>query len=114
MDWMEGRDFRVPREEVARAKEAPPYNELQEDRKLSCHVVGSHGSGKLLSPTQWVAKAMEGEDESNQYAEAKGIWLALKTAKREKWSVLYLYTDSFMDGGNALWGWLQQWKQSSW
>ncbi|XP_068528932.1 ribonuclease H1-like [Anas acuta] len=56
---------------------------------------------------------MEGEGESSQYAEVKAIQLALEIAEREKWPVLYLYTDSWMVA-NALWGWLQQWKKSNW
>jgi len=43
----------------------------------------------------------------------KAIQLALDTASREKWPVLYLYTDSWMVV-NALWGWLQQWKKNNW
>ncbi|GAB0209188.1 macrophage immunometabolism regulator [Grus japonensis] len=43
----------------------------------------------------------------------KAIQLALDIAEREKWLMLYLYTDSWMVA-NALWGWLQQWKQSNW
>ena len=58
-------------------------------------------------------RAMEGEGELSQYAEVKAIQLALEIAEREKWPVLYLYTDSWMVA-NALWGWLQQWKQSNW
>ncbi|GAB0208244.1 hypothetical protein GRJ2_003290100 [Grus japonensis] len=34
-------------------------------------------------------------------------------AERDKWLILYVYTDSWMVA-NALWGWLQQWKQSNW
>ena len=48
----------------------------------------------------------------SQFAEVKAIQLALDIAEREKWPVLYLYTDSRMVA-NALWGWLQQWKQSN-
>ncbi|XP_071889075.1 uncharacterized protein [Anas platyrhynchos] len=122
IDWPEGRDFRVPTEEVNRAEEAPPYNELPEDRKRyalftdgSCCVVGSHWKWKaaVWSPTRRIVEAMEGEGESSQYAEVKAIQLALEIAKREKWPVLYLYTDSWMVA-NALWGWLQQWKESNW
>ncbi|GAB0207169.1 hypothetical protein GRJ2_003182500 [Grus japonensis] len=51
--------------------------------------------------------------ESSQFAEVKAIQLALDIAEREKWPTLYLYTDSWMVA-NALWGWLQQWKQSNW
>ncbi|PKU41663.1 hypothetical protein llap_8038 [Limosa lapponica baueri] len=43
----------------------------------------------------------------------KAIQLALDITKWEKWPVLYLYTDSWMVA-NALWGWLQWWKQSNW
>ena len=43
----------------------------------------------------------------------KAIQLALDIAEREKWLVLYLYTDSWMVA-NALWGWLQQWKKGNW
>jgi len=43
----------------------------------------------------------------------KTIQLALDIASREKWPVLYLYTDSWMVA-NALWGWLQQWKKNNW
>ena len=39
--------------------------------------------------------------------------LALNITEREKWAVLYLYTDSWMVA-NAFWGWLQQWKWSNW
>ncbi|KAK4832972.1 hypothetical protein QYF61_026798 [Mycteria americana] len=55
----------------------------------------------------------KGEDELSQFAEVKAIQLALDIAEREKWMVLYLYTDTWMVA-NALWGWLQQWKQSNW
>ncbi|KAK4816512.1 hypothetical protein QYF61_017612 [Mycteria americana] len=43
----------------------------------------------------------------------KAKQLALDIADREKWPVLYLYTDSWMVA-NALWEWLQQWKQNNW
>ncbi|KAK4813292.1 hypothetical protein QYF61_020871 [Mycteria americana] len=65
------------------------------------------------SPVQQVAETAEGEGESNQFAEVKAIQLALDIAEREKWPVLHPYTDSWMVA-NALWGWLQQWKQSNW
>lgn len=122
MDWPEGRDFAVLTEEVTHAEEAPPYNELPEDRKQyvlftdgSCRVVGGHRKWKaaVWSPTRQVVEAMEGEGESSQYAEMKAIQLALEIAERGKWPVLYLYTDPWMVA-NALWGWLQQWKQSNW
>jgi len=46
-------------------------------------------------------------------AEAKAIQLTLHIAEREKWPLLSLCTDSTMVA-NALWGWLQQWKQNNW
>ena len=49
----------------------------------------------------------------SQFAQVKAIQLALDIAEREKWPVLYLYTDSWMVA-NALWGWLQQWKKGNW
>ncbi|GAB0209711.1 hypothetical protein GRJ2_003436800 [Grus japonensis] len=47
-DWPEGKDFGMsPEEEVTRAEEAPPYNELTEDEKPyalftdgSCRIMG--------------------------------------------------------------------------
>lgn len=47
---------------------------------------------------------------SSQFAEVKAIQLALEIAEREKWPALY--TDSWMVA-NALWGWLQKWKNSN-
>ncbi|XP_068004482.1 ribonuclease H-like [Melanerpes formicivorus] len=122
MDWPEGRDFGASPVEVVCAQEAPPYNELPEDERPyalftdgSCRVVGKHRKWKVAawSPTQQVVEATEGEGESSQYAEVKAIQLALEIAEREKWPVLYLYTDSWMVA-NALWRWLQQWKKASW
>ncbi|GAB0209821.1 hypothetical protein GRJ2_003447800 [Grus japonensis] len=122
-DWPEGKDFGMsPEEEVTRAEEAPPYNKLPEDEKPyalftdgSCRIMGKHQRWKaaVWSPTGRVAEAAEGEGESSQFAEVKAIQLALGIAEREKWPTLYLYTDSRMVA-NALWGWLQQWKQSNW
>ena len=66
----------------------------------------------VWSPTQQVAETAEG-GESSQFAEVKAIQPDLDTASREKQPVLYLYPDSWMVA-NALWGWLQQWKQSNW
>ncbi|KAK4825180.1 hypothetical protein QYF61_024660 [Mycteria americana] len=123
MDWPEGKDFRIsPEEEVTRAEEAPLYNKLPENEKQyalstdgSCCLVGKHQRWKaaVWSPIQQVVETAEGEGESSQFAEVKAIQLALAIAEREKWPVLYLYTDSWMVA-NALWGWLQQWKQSNW
>ncbi|GAB0208517.1 hypothetical protein GRJ2_003317400 [Grus japonensis] len=109
-------------EEVTHAEEAPLYNKLPEDEKQyalftdgSCRIVGKHRRWKaaVWSPTQRVAEAAEGEGESSQFAEVKAIQLALDIAEREKCLMLCLYTGSWMVA-NALWGWLQQWKQSNW
>ncbi|PKU29557.1 hypothetical protein llap_20139 [Limosa lapponica baueri] len=123
MDWPEGKDFEMSlEEEVMRAEEAPPYNELPENEKRyalftdgSCRMVGKHRKRKaaVWSPARRVAEVTEGQGKSSQFAEVKAIQLALDIAEREKWLVLYLYTNSWMVA-NALWGWLQQWKQSNW
>ncbi|KAK4815727.1 hypothetical protein QYF61_006765 [Mycteria americana] len=67
----------------------------------------------VWSPKRQVVETGEGDGEPRQSAEVKAIQLALDIAEQEKWPVLYLYTDSWMVA-NALWGWLQQWKQSNW
>ncbi|KAK4827627.1 LOW QUALITY PROTEIN: hypothetical protein QYF61_019837 [Mycteria americana] len=99
MDWPEGKDFRM--------SEAPLYNKLPENEKQyalftdgSCRVEGI-GGGRLLYRVLY--------DKSQKLLKK----LALDIAEQEKWPVLYLYTDSWMVA-NALWGWLQQWKQSNW
>ena len=93
MDWTEDRDFGAFPEEVGRAQEAPPYNELPEDERGyalftdgSCRVVGNHRKWKVAvwSPTRQVIEATEGEGDSSQFAEVKAIQLALKIAEREK------------------------------
>jgi len=123
MDWPEGKKFGTPpAEEISRAKEAPPYNELPENEKTyalftdgSCCIVGKHRRWKaaVWSPTRQVAEATEGKGESSQFAEVKAVQLALDVAERERWPMLYVYTDSWMVA-NALWGWLQQWEQNNW
>ena len=109
-------------EEVTRAEEGPLYNKLPENEKQyalftdgSCHTVRKHQRWKaaVWSPTRQVAETAEGEGESSQFAEVKAIQLVLGIAEREKWPVLYLYTDLWMVA-NVLWGWLQQWKQTNW
>ncbi|KAK4817261.1 hypothetical protein QYF61_005474 [Mycteria americana] len=122
MDWPEGKDFRIsPEEEVMHTEEGPLYNKLSENEKQyalfadrSHCIVGKHRRWKaaVWSPVRQVAETAEGEGESSQFAEVKAIQLALDIADQEKWPVLYLYTDSWMVA-NALWGWLQQWKQSN-
>ncbi|GAB0209830.1 hypothetical protein GRJ2_003448700 [Grus japonensis] len=122
-DWPEGKDFGMsPEEEVTRAEDVVPYNKLPENEKQyalftdgSCHIVGKHRRWKVAvwSTTRQVTEAAEGEGESSQFAEVKAIQLALDIAEREKWPMLDLCTDSRMVA-NALWGWLQQWKQSNW
>ena len=67
----------------------------------------------VWSPTQQVAKATEGRGESSQFTEVKAIQLALDVAERERWPMLYLYTDSWMVA-NALWGLLQHREQNNW
>jgi len=113
MDWPEGKDFGAStEEEETRVEEAPLYNMLPEDKKQyalftdgSCRIVGKPRRWKaaVWSLTQQVAETAEGEGESSQFAEVKGIQMALDIAIQEKWPVLYLYTDSWMVA-NALWG----------
>ncbi|KAK4825601.1 hypothetical protein QYF61_001281, partial [Mycteria americana] len=102
MDWPKGKDFGIlPEEEVLHAEEVPLYNKLPENEKQ--YALFTDGS----------CQTAEEEGESRQFADVKAIQLALDIAEREKWPVLYLYTDSRMVA-NALWGWLQQWKQNNW
>jgi len=123
MDWPEGKDFGASpkEEEVTRAEEASLYNQLPEGKKQcalftdgSCCIVGKQRRWKaaVWSPTREVAETAKGEDASSQFAEVKAIQLALDIASREKWPVLYLYTDSWMVA-NVLWGWLQQWNKNN-
>ncbi|RMC03998.1 hypothetical protein DUI87_19335 [Hirundo rustica rustica] len=109
-------------EQVTRAEEAPPYNQLpaEETRYAlftdgSCRIIGMNRKWKaaVWSPTRQVAQATEGEGGSSQLAELKAFQLALDIAEREKWPKLYLYTDSWMVA-NALWGWLEKWKKANW
>ncbi|GAB0203437.1 hypothetical protein GRJ2_002809300 [Grus japonensis] len=102
-DWPEGKDFGVsPEEEVTRTREAPPYNKVPENEKPyalftdgSCRIVGKHRRWKaaVWSPTRQVTEAAEGEEELSLFAEVKAIQLSLDVAEREKWPMLYLYTD---------------------
>ncbi|RMC15938.1 hypothetical protein DUI87_08144 [Hirundo rustica rustica] len=115
-NWPEGETFGLSFEEeeeqVTRAEEAPPYNELPETERQyalftdgSCRIVGANRKWKaaVWSPTRRVAQATERQSGSSQIAELKAIQLALDIAEREKWPRLYLYTDSWMVA-NALWG----------
>ncbi|KAK4826291.1 hypothetical protein QYF61_007138 [Mycteria americana] len=123
MDWPEGKDLGTsPEEEVTRAEEAPLHNKLPENEKQyalftdgSCRIIGKHRRwmAAVWSPMQQVVETAEGDGESSQFPEVKAIQLALDIAEREKWPVLYLYTDSWMMA-NALWGWLQQRRQNNW
>ena len=123
MNWTEDKKFGTsPGEEVSCAKAAPPYIELPENEKKyalftdgSFHIVGKHRRWKaaVWSPTRQVAEATEGKGESSQFAEVKAVQLTLDVAERERWPMLYLYTDSWMVA-NALWGLLQQWEQNNW
>ncbi|RMB97848.1 hypothetical protein DUI87_25705 [Hirundo rustica rustica] len=125
-NWPEGENFGLmdeeEQEQVTRAEEAPPYNQLpaEETRYAlftdgSCRVVGMNRKWKaaVWSPTQQAAQATEGEGGSSQFAELKAVQLALDIAEREKWPKLYLYTDLWMVA-NALWGWLEKWKKANW
>uniref|UniRef100_A0A8U7NWX1 ribonuclease H n=1 Tax=Corvus moneduloides TaxID=1196302 RepID=A0A8U7NWX1_CORMO len=122
-NWPEGENFGLADEEqVTRAEEAPPYNQLpSEDTRYalftdgSCRIVGMKRKWKaaVWSPTRRVAEATEGEGGSSQLAELKAVQLALDIAEREKWPKLYLYTDSWMVA-NALWGWLEKWEKANW
>ncbi|GAB0210171.1 hypothetical protein GRJ2_003482900 [Grus japonensis] len=119
--WQDGRRH-VPMDVVNKiATVSPPANKKETQAFLGLvgfwrmHIPGNHRKWKaaVWSPTRQVVEATEGEGESSQFAEVKAIQLALKIAEREKWPVLYLYTDSWMVA-NALWGWLQQWKKTNW
>ncbi|RMC09016.1 hypothetical protein DUI87_14015 [Hirundo rustica rustica] len=125
-NWPEGENFGLmdeeEQEQVTRAEEAPPYNQLpaEETRYAlftdgSCRIIGMKRKWKaaVWSPTRQVAQATEGEGGSSQLAELKAVQLALDIAEREKWPKLYLYTDSWMVA-NALWGWLEKWKKANW
>ncbi|RMC20467.1 hypothetical protein DUI87_01317 [Hirundo rustica rustica] len=124
-NWPEGENFGLTDEEqeqVTRAEEAPPYNQLPAEETHyalftdgSCHIVGMNRKWKaaMWSPTRQVAEATEGEGGSSQLEELKAVQLALDIAEREGWPRLYLYTDSWMVA-NALWGWLKRWKEANW
>ncbi|RMC20594.1 hypothetical protein DUI87_01446 [Hirundo rustica rustica] len=125
-NWPEGENFGLmdeeEQEQVTRAEEGPPYNQLpaEETRYAlftdgSCRIVGMNRKWKaaVWSPTRQVAQATEGEVGSSQLAELKAVQLALDIAEREKWPKLYLYTDSWMVA-NALWGWPDRWKKANW
>ncbi|RMB89034.1 hypothetical protein DUI87_34604 [Hirundo rustica rustica] len=125
-NWPEGENFGLTdekeQEQVTRAEEGPPYNQLpaEETRYAlftdgSCRIVGMNRKWKaaVWSPTRQVAQATEGEGGSSQLAELKAVQLALDIAEREKWPKLYLYTDSWMVA-NALRGWLDRWKKANW
>ncbi|RMC09724.1 hypothetical protein DUI87_13511 [Hirundo rustica rustica] len=125
-NWPEGENVGLmdeeEQEQVTRAEEGPPYNQLPAEETRyglftdsSWRIVGMKRKWKaaVWSPTRQVAQATEGEGGSSQLAELKAVQLALDIAEREKWPKLYLYTDSWMVA-NALWGWLEKWKKASW
>ncbi|RMC21517.1 hypothetical protein DUI87_02383 [Hirundo rustica rustica] len=107
-NWPEGENFGLTdeeQEEVTRAEEAPPYNQLPAEETHyalftdgSCRIVGMNRKWKatVWSPTRQVAEATEGEGGSSQLAELKAVQLTLDIAEREGWPKLYLYTDSWM------------------
>ncbi|RMC09918.1 hypothetical protein DUI87_12705 [Hirundo rustica rustica] len=93
-NWPEGETFGLSSEEeeeqVTRAEEAPPYNELLETERQyalftdgSCRIVGANQKWKaaVWSPTRRVAQATEGQGGSSQVAELKAIQLALDIAE---------------------------------
>ena len=54
INWPESKDAGMsPEQEVKRAEEAPPYNELPEEKRYalftdgSCCIVGKHDDGRL-------------------------------------------------------------------
>ncbi|GAB0208542.1 hypothetical protein GRJ2_003319900 [Grus japonensis] len=107
------------------------WNQLPQEWKHSptiCHGLIQTALEKGEAPehlqyiediTVWGNSAEEVSEKGNEIVqillkdEVKAIQLALDIAEREKWPMLYLYTESWMVA-NALWGWLQQWKQSNW
>ncbi|TRZ09447.1 hypothetical protein HGM15179_017657 [Zosterops borbonicus] len=97
-NWPEGENFSLTDEEeqeqVTRAEEAPPYNQLPAEETHyalftdgSCRIVGMNRTWKaaVWSPTRQVAQATEREGGSSQLAEHKAVQLALDIAEREKW-----------------------------
>ncbi|RMC09840.1 hypothetical protein DUI87_13627 [Hirundo rustica rustica] len=109
-NWPEGETFGLSseeeEEEVTRAEEAPPYNELPEtERQYALFTDGSCQIDSCTSyrGTRWIKSGCR----------IKAIELALDIAEWEKWPRLYLYTDLWMVA-NALWGWLNHWKKASW
>ncbi|RMC18147.1 hypothetical protein DUI87_05028 [Hirundo rustica rustica] len=125
-NWPESENFGLTDEEeqeqVTRAQEGPPYNQLPAEEMRyalftdsSCCIVGMNRKWKaaVWSPTGQVAQATEGEGGSSQLAELKAVQLALDIAEREKRPKLYLYTDLWTVA-SALWGWLEKWKKANW
>ncbi|KAF4791709.1 hypothetical protein TURU_127203 [Turdus rufiventris] len=93
----EGENFGLTDEEeqeqVSRAEEAPPYNQLPADETHytlftngSYRIVGTNQKWKaaVWSPTRQVAQATKGEIESSQLAELKAVQLALNIAEKKK------------------------------
>ncbi|RMB97076.1 hypothetical protein DUI87_26359 [Hirundo rustica rustica] len=90
-------------EQVTRANEDPPYNELLETGRQyalftdgSCQVVGANQKWKaaVWNPTRRIPQVIEGQRRSSQVADLRAIQLALDIAQQEKWPGLCLYTDS--------------------
>ncbi|RMC16276.1 hypothetical protein DUI87_08491 [Hirundo rustica rustica] len=90
-NWPEGENFGFTDEEqeqVTRAEEAPPYNQLPAEETHyalftdgSCRIVGMNRKWKaaVWSPTRQVAEATEGEGGSSQLAELfNWPWILLK------------------------------------
>ncbi|TRZ14708.1 hypothetical protein HGM15179_012395 [Zosterops borbonicus] len=96
-NWLEGENFGLmdeeEQEQVTRAEEAPPYNQLLAEETHyslftdgSSHIIRMNGKWKaaIWSPTQQVAQANGEERGSSQLAELKAVQLALDIAEREK------------------------------
>ncbi|RMB97071.1 hypothetical protein DUI87_26354 [Hirundo rustica rustica] len=104
-NWPEGETFGLSSEEeeeqVTRANEDPPYNELLETGRQyalftdgSCQVVGANQKWKaaVWNPTRRIPQVIEGQRRSSQVADLRAIQLALDIAQQEKWPGLCLYT----------------------
>ncbi|KAK4818811.1 hypothetical protein QYF61_019740 [Mycteria americana] len=107
--------FEEIKQEVVHAVALGPVQAGQDVKNVLYTAAGESGpTWSLWQKAEGETReTAEREGESSQFAEVKAIQLALDIAEGEKQSVLHLYTDSWMVG-NALSGWLQQWKQSNW
>ncbi|RMC21066.1 hypothetical protein DUI87_01923 [Hirundo rustica rustica] len=119
-NWPEGENFGLmdeeEQEQVTRAEEAPPYNQLpaEETRYAlftdgSCRVVGMNRKWKaaVWSPTRQVAQATEGEggEKANWQRRGKPIWAADEwkdiAARVEKLPVKVRHVDAHVPKSRA-------------